>query len=78
MALLDIDERERRLKFLGYGEYNAENIKAFQKEAFPKQPKQHDGKYGINTDRALRHFYNVEKVTKDFKPTEFRCNEVLM
>lgn len=74
MALLDIDERERRLKFLGYGEYNAENIKAFQKEAFPKQPKQHDGKYGINTDRALRHFYNVKKVTKDFKPTEFRCN----
>lgn len=73
MALLDKSERSKRLKYLGYT-CDSKGIKKFQKKAFPKQPKQQDGKYGINTDRALRHFYNVEKVTKDFKPTEFRCN----
>lgn len=73
MALLDKDERNKRLKYLGYS-CDAEGIKKFQKKAFPKLPKQWDGKYGINTDRALRHFYNVAKVTKDFSPTEFRCN----
>ena len=73
MALLTVSERKKKLKYLGY-EYNPDGIKKFQKKAFPKQPKQQDGKYGINTDRALRHFYNVKKVTKDFSPTEFRCN----
>lgn len=73
MALLTVSERKKKLKYLGY-EYNSDGIKKFQKKAFPKQPKQQDGKYGINTDRALRHFYNVKKVTKDFSPTEFRCN----
>ena len=73
MALLEKSARNKRLKYLGY-ECNADGIKKFQKKAFPKQPKQQDGKYGINTDRALRHFYNVKKVTKDFSPTEFRCN----
>lgn len=73
MALLDKGERNRRLKYLGY-ECNADGIKKFQKKAFPNQPKEHDGKYGIKTDRALRHFYNIKKVTKNFSPTEFRCN----
>ena len=66
MALLNKDDRRIRLKYLGYGEYNSENIKKFQKKAFPNQPKQQDGKYGTNTDRALRHFYNVKKCTKNF------------
>ena len=73
MAILDKDERNRRLKYLGYS-CDAEGIKKFQKKAFPKLPKQWDGKYGIQTDRALRHFYNVKKCTTDFSPTEFRCN----
>ena len=73
MALLDKSARNKRLKYLGY-ECNADGIKKFQKKAFPNQPKQQDGKYGINTDRALRHFYNVKKCTTDFSPTEFRCN----
>ena len=73
MALLTKEERNRRLKYLGY-EGNADGLGKFQKDAFPKQPKQHDKKYGINSDRALRHFYNVKKVTKNFSPTEFRCN----
>ena len=74
MALLTVAERERRLKYLGYGEYNKSNIKKFQKDAFPNDPKQWDSKWGINTDRACRHFYNVKKVTKNFSPEEFRCN----
>ena len=73
MALLTTEERNRRLKYLGY-EGNADGLGEFQKDAFPKQPKQHDKKYGINSDRALRHFYNVKRVTKNFSPTEFRCN----
>lgn len=73
MALLTKEERNRRLKYLGY-EGNADGLGEFQKDAFPKQPKQHDKKYGINSDRALRHFYNVKRVTKNFSPTEFRCN----
>ncbi len=73
MALLTVEQRERRLKFLGYGEYNEANIKKFQKKAFPTMPTQWDGKWGINTDRAARHFYNVKKYTKNFEPEEFKC-----
>ena len=40
MALLTVDERNRRLKYLGYGEYNKTNTKKFQKDAFPNDPKQ--------------------------------------
>ena len=73
MALLGKSARNKRLKYLGYT-CDSKGIKKFQKKAFPNQPKQQDGKYGIATDRALRHFYNVKKVTKSFSPTEFRCN----
>lgn len=73
MALLTREQREVRLKFLGFGEYNVTNIKKFQKHAFPTMPSQWDGKYGVNTDRALRHFYNVKKYTKNFEPEEFKC-----
>ena len=75
MALLTVPERERRFKFLGYDGYSKDNILKFQKRAFPNQKAQQDGKYGINTDRALRHFYNVSKCCnpKNFKPEEFKC-----
>ena len=66
-------ERKARFKYLGLGEYNTENIKKFQKMAFPTLPKEWDGVYGSKTDNALRHFYNVRKVTKNFAPSEFRC-----
>ena len=72
MALLSKEERIKRYKYLGY-EYSYEGIKKFQKKAFPNQPKQQDGKHGINTDRALRHFYNVKKCTTNFSPEEFKC-----
>lgn len=73
MALLTKADREKRLKYLGIGEYNKANIKKFQQMAFPNNKAEWDSEYGLKTDRALRHFYNVKKVAKDFKPTEFKC-----
>lgn len=72
MALLSKGERNRRLKYLGYT-CDTKGIKKFQKKAFPNDPKQWDGVPKVNTDRALRHFYNVKKCTKNFSPEEFRC-----
>lgn len=73
MALLTVDERKTRFKYLGLGEYNSDNIKKFQKKAFPNLSKEWDGIYGSKTDNALRTFYNTKKVTKNFEPTEFKC-----
>lgn len=73
MGLLTKAEREKRFEKLGLGKYSKENILKFQKEAFPKNEKQQDSKYGINTDRALRHFYNVKVCAPSFKPEEFKC-----
>ena len=73
MALLTEAKRKEYFKFLGLGEYNKTNIKKFQKTAFPNLPKQQDGVYGSNTDKALRHWRNVYEFTKNFKPEEFRC-----
>lgn len=74
MALLSEAKIKEYFKFLGLGEYNKTNIKKFQKTAFPNLPKQQDGVYGTNTDKALRHWRNVYKFTKNFRPEEFRCN----
>lgn len=74
MALLSVEKRKSYFKYLGLGEYNEANIKKFQKMAFTRKS-DIDGEYGINTDRALRHFRNVKKYTKaeHFKPEEFKC-----
>lgn len=71
MALLTVEQRKTRFKFLGLGEYNKENIKKFQKKYL--RAKDVDGVYGTNTDMALRHVYNVKKYTKNFTPEEFKC-----
>ena len=73
MALLTVEQRKIRFKYLGLGSYNKANIKKFQKIAFHDQPEEWDGVYGSKTDKALRHFYNVKKNTKNFEPQEFRC-----
>ena len=75
MALLRENYRKFRFNYLGLGEYNKENIRKFQKMAFPKDKSQWDGIYGTNTDRALRHFYNVKKIfpNGEFTPEEFKC-----
>ena len=72
MALLTEETRRKYFKALGLGEYNKTNIKKFQRTAF-KRAKDIDGVYGLDTDRALRHWYNVRFYSKDFKPEEFRC-----
>lgn len=73
MALLTEAGRKKRFKFLGLGDYTKANILKFQKLAFSDK-KQHDGIYGSQTDNALRTFYNCKRVTKNFRPEEFRCN----
>lgn len=70
MALLSLAERKKRFKYLGY-EYNEEGIRKLQKKYLRKQDV--DGVYGIDTDRLLRHVYNVKKFTKNFAPEEFKC-----
>lgn len=71
MALLTVEARKTYFKFLGLGEYNKTNIKKFQKKYL--RAKDVDGVYGTDTDRALRHVYNVKKNTKNFEPEEFKC-----
>ena len=70
MALLTKEQRKRRFKYLGL-EYNTEGIKALQKKYMRK--KDVDGKYGEDTDKVLRHVYNVKKYAKNFSPEEFKC-----
>ena len=72
MALLSLDQRKEYFNFLGLGNYNKNNILRFQKTAFTNS-KEWDGIYGTKTDNALRHWYNVKKYTKNFKPQEFKC-----
>ena len=74
MALLTTKGREKRFKYLGLGDYNKANILRFQKMAFPNDKKQWDSIYGTQTDNALRTFYNVKRVTKDFRASEFKCH----
>ena len=71
MALLSVETRKAYFKRLGLGEYNATNIKKLQKKYL--RSKDVDGIYGIDTDRILRHVYNVTTCTKNFKPEEFKC-----
>lgn len=72
MALLTLDERKAIFKELGLGEYNKTSIKAFQKKYLLRKS-DYDGIYGTNTDNLLRTVYYTKKYTKNFKPTEFRC-----
>ena len=72
MALLSVETRKKYFERLGLGAYNKATIKKFQRTAFTR-PQDIDGVYGVDTDRALRHWYNVRFFTKDFKPEEFKC-----
>lgn len=71
MALLTKEQREKKFKYLGLGEYNEKNIRKLQKKYL--REKDVDGIYGVDTDRLLRHLYNVKKCAPSFKPTEFKC-----
>lgn len=71
MALLTEATRKKYFEALGLGEYNEDNIRALQKKYLRK--KDVDGIYGTDTDRLLRHVYNVKTYTKNFEPEEFKC-----
>ena len=70
MALLSKEDRKKRLEFLGFTN-DEKGIKALQKKYMRKQDV--DGNYGPDTDKVLRHVYNVTKYTKNFSPEEFKC-----
>ena len=72
MALLELSKRKSFFKKLGLGEYNATNIKKFQKKYMARKS-DWDGIYGRDTDYLLRHVYNVKMHSKNFTPEEFRC-----
>ena len=72
MALLSVEHRKAVFKYLGLGEYNKQNIKAFQKKYLLRKS-DWDGIYGQNTDNALRTVYYTKRYCKDFEPEEFRC-----
>lgn len=72
MALLKLNTRKAIFKYLGLGEYNEKNIKAFQKKYLLRKS-DWDGIYGQNTDNALRTVYYTKRYCKNFKPEEFRC-----
>lgn len=71
MALLTTEQRKKFFKALGLGEYNKTNIKKLQKKYM--RSKDVDGIYGTDTDKVLRHVYNVKTYTKNFAPEEFKC-----
>lgn len=70
MALLTEKARKKRFKALGLT-YDEKGIKALQKKYMRKSDV--DGKYGSDTDKVLRHVYNVKTATKNFSPEEFKC-----
>lgn len=72
MALLSVEHRKAVFKYLGLGEYNEQNIKAFQKKYLLRKSDV-DGIYGSDTDNALRTVYYTKRYCKDFRPEEFRC-----
>lgn len=69
--LLTKKKRRAYFKYLGLGEYNKANIKKFEQRYLPA--KHVDGSYGVDTDRLLRHVYNVKRYTDNFTPQEFKC-----
>lgn len=71
MSLLKIETRRKYFKKLGFGEYNHASILKMQKKYFSRS-KDHDGIYGQDTDRLLRHLWNLRHAP-DFKPEEFKC-----
>ena len=71
--MLSKKERAEYFKYLGLGEYTEENILKVQKKYFIRT-KDHDGKYGPDTDKLIVNLYRVKKYAPHFSITEFRCH----
>lgn len=71
--MLSVADRKKYMEYCELGEYNEANILKMQKKYF-KRTKDHDGKYGGNTDKLLVNLYRVKKYAPHFKITEFTCH----
>lgn len=70
--MLSLAERKALFKEIGLT-YNKANILAFQKKYMLRQS-DYDGIYGPNTENTLLTVAYTLRYTKNFKPTEFRCD----
>ena len=65
--MLSKSKQAEYLKYVG-----CSDVRSFQKKYM--RAKDVDGKYGSNTDKALRSVYNILKYGEGyFKPSEFKC-----
>lgn len=72
-TLLSLKTRKKYFEELGLGEYSEKNVLKLQKKYF-KNTKEHDGKYGKNTDTLLYNLYQIKKCAPHFSIEEFRCH----
>ena len=70
--LLTVKKRRQYFEYLGYGEYGPASIRKLQGDYFTRK-RDVDGEYGPDTDKLLRHVYNVKKYAPNFEPAEFKC-----
>lgn len=70
MALLSEKERQEYFQILGLN-YDKAGVEYIQRTYL--RPKDVDGIYGKDTDNLLRHLVYVKQYTKNFEPTEFKC-----
>lgn len=68
--MISIEKRKEILEDLGYT-YDYKGIMSFQKDYMYRRD--WDGEWGTNTENTALTVYNVKHETKNFKPSEFRC-----
>ena len=71
--MLSLAERKALFKEIGYTEYNAATIENFQRK-YMLRKSDWDGIYGPNTENTLLTVAYTKRYTKNFSPTEFRCD----
>lgn len=71
--MLSLAERKALFKEIGYANYNKATIEAFQRK-YMLRSSDYDGIYGPNTENTLLTVAYTLRYTKNFKPSEFRCD----
>ena len=71
--MLSKELRIEYFKYLGLGEYCEDSILKAQQKYFARA-KDHDGKYGPDTDKLIVNLYRVKRYAPHFSITEFRCH----
>lgn len=72
MALLPEEKRKEILEALGYA-YDHDGILKFQQDYMARK-KDWDGIWGQDTENTALTVYYTKKYTKNFKPSEFKCD----